>query len=144
MKHVSPVILRGIIILYLLLFLTALISSGYLLRGVINLRPIPMIGLLKYSLLCVLFLILSWDTIKAMTLKPANIHQLGRSTKNFKWLFTIAIIICVGARIGLFNSAAGKTIEITLTQIGILAALALFCFWSDLVLREEEIPQDEI
>ena len=144
MNHISPIILRGIIILYLLLFIAALVSSGYLLKGVISLHPIPMIGLLKYSLLCVLFLILSWDTIKAMTLKPASVHQLGRSTKNFKWLFTIAVIISTGARLGLFNATAGKTIEVSLTQIGILAVLALFCFWSDIVLKEEELPQDEI
>ncbi|HEY0175527.1 MAG TPA: hypothetical protein VGC08_04055 [Pedobacter sp.] len=142
MNQTSPIVLRGISLLYLLLFIAALVSSGYLLRQVVQLTPIPLIGLLKYSLLCVLFLILARDALKAFTLKPEYTRQLGKSTRNFKWLFTIAILIAIAARLGFFNTATGKPVQVTFLQIGALAVLTLFCFWSDFILKEEETPPE--
>jgi hypothetical protein len=128
--------LRGIITIYLLLFVTALTCSGYYLKGIILMRPIPMIGLLKYLLLCVLFVILAVNAVKAMTLKPRHIHRFSESTKNFKWLFTIAIVISLAAKTGFFHTALQKHAAVTDVQTGILLILAIFCFRSDAVLNK--------
>lgn len=106
-------------------------------------KPIPMIGLLKYLLLTILFLILTGISIRAFPLKPANLHRLTQSTKNFKWLFAIAIIISIAAKLGLFDIASNKPVQVTFIQISILVALAVFCFWSDSVLKNEQLSIEE-
>lgn len=144
-SQINEPILKGIILVYLLLFATALFSSAYLLVGVVSGQPIPLIGLLKYLLLCVLFLVLSIDALKAFGLRPHRLLRLARGTTNFKWLFTIATVICLAAKAGLFDNVSGKKIELSFVQIGILILLTIFCFWSDSLLSklEPENPEGE-
>lgn len=136
-------LLKAIVILYLLLFLTGLMSSGYLLLSLINLKPIILIGLLKYLLLCILFTILIANTVKTISLKPKSLYHLAQSTKNFKWLFCIALLISVAAKSGLFNTAVEKPIVVTWIQIGVLTGLSIFCFWSDVLLQKEKTAFEE-
>ncbi|QNK62097.1 hypothetical protein H7F33_16310 [Pedobacter sp. PAMC26386] len=130
--------LTVLVILYLLLFLTALVSSAYFFERIIQLRPIPMLGFLKYILLCILFLVLLIIAIRALTLKTVHLSHLASATANFKWLFTLTLVICIAAKAGLFNLNRNHPVEISYVQIGILTAIALFCYWSDRVLKGEE------
>lgn len=98
-----------------------------------------MIGLLKYSLLCILFLILLVHAARALSLKSRYLSLFAGSTKNFKWLFTIAIIICLMAKMGLFDLAKDHPIEISYIQLGVLTVVGIFCFWSDKLLKQNEI-----
>jgi len=132
---VHTIILRAIILVYLVLFIGGLMSAGYLLTDILALKPIPLIGLLKYLLLCVLFVILLTNVLKAVTLKADHLKRLQVSTKNFKWLFAIASVICMAAWLGLFNITSKTEIVIIPEQLAVLIALAIFCFWSDSVLQ---------
>lgn len=139
MTSISPayrILIRGIAIIYFILFVTALISSGYLLKGILGLKPVPMIGLLKYLLLCVLFIILGLNTLKVFSLSPQSITRFYRSTTNFKWLFSIAFGISVLAKMGIFNSALHQQAEVTDIQIAVLLLLGIFCFRSDRLLAK--------
>jgi len=138
-SNAHPIILRSIVLLYFLLFFGALLSSGYLLSKVLQQHPILLIGLLKYILLCILFLVLLINTAKAFTLKPEAVIRLTRSTANFKWLFLIALMITVAARLGLFSVTNHRPIEANFLQIGSLTAIAIFCFWSDRILSKEAV-----
>ena len=142
----SRALLRAIALLYLLLFITAFACSGYFLKGIVELKPIPLIGLLKYLLLCVLFLILAFNSIKAITLLPQHTDRFYRSTTNFKWLFLIALIISVLTKLGLFNTALHKQVAVTGLQTGILLILGIFCFWSDIflakILQKQDLKQN--
>jgi len=133
----NKIVLNGIFIGYLLLFFGALAFSADFLSKTVQQHPIPLIELLKYLLLCVLFLILIKNTLKAFTLKPAALSRLAASTVNFKWLFTLAVLLAVAAKLGLFSIAGQKAAEVNLLQIGILTLIAVFCFWGDKVLRKE-------
>lgn len=135
--------LRSIVILYLLLFIAGLISSGYLLLLVTSIKPIILISLLKYLLLCVLFVVLIINTIKALSLKDAPLYRLTESTKNFKWLFCIAVVISVAAKGGLFNLAVKNPVMVSWMQIGLLTGLASFCFWADAALQKHATLQLE-
>ena len=138
MNKVRPIhkyTLVFITLVYLLLFAGGLFSSGYLLDDTLSLKPIPLIGLLKYSLLCVLFLILLLNALKALPLRTEQLNRLSVSTRNFKWLFSIAAILCITAWFGLFNLTSKSEIVITPLQIAVLVVLAVFCFWSDHVLQ---------
>ncbi len=145
-KSSSPIhrlLLRGIAIFYTLLFLSGLISSAYLLRGIVQLKPIPLGGLLKYILLCFLFLILLLNAVRALTLKTWHLSRLAGITKNFKWLFTLSVMICIAAKAGLFSLNRDHPVEVTYIQIVILTIIAAFCYWSDNLLREEGLLVDE-
>lgn len=135
-SNALPLLLRFIIGGYLLIFLTGLGSSGYFLKGIVQLAPIPMIGLLKYILLVVLFLILAANAISALKLTPASLDKFAGSIRNFKWLFTIAVILSLMARWNLINTLPARTTCVTLPQISILVILAVFCFWSDKVFQK--------
>ena len=135
-------ILRGIAIVYLLLFLLACTSSAYFLKGVLELKPIPMIGILKYTLLCVLFLVLTANAIKAITLKPHRLYSLMESTKNMKWLFTIAILLALTIKLGILAIPAKQTPVITYEQLCTLLLLAAFSFWSNAYLQQEDSKPD--
>jgi hypothetical protein len=142
---ISRITLRLITIIYLLLFLSAVAASGYLLAGVIHTKPIVLIGLFKYILLCVLFLVLSFIGIKSMRLTAKHLQRLENSTKNFKWLFTIVLMLSLAVRAGLIKTGNDTPIEVTSSQIGLLALAALFCFWSDMVLRNSrQSPEDSL
>jgi hypothetical protein len=145
MNQVQPLnrfIIIAITLVYLALFVCGLTASGYLLAATVALKPIPLIGLLKYSLLCVLFLVLLVNAIKALTLKPAHIYRLSVSTKNFKWLFAIAALLCAAAWMGLFNLNRQTEIAISAVQIIALVLLSAFCFWSNSVLRAKTEEED--
>lgn len=129
--------LKAIVIIYLLLFLGAILSSAYLLGKTVQEHPIALISLLKYMLLCILFLVLIINTLSAFTLTPAAITRLATSTANFKWLFVIAIVITAGARAGIFSITRQQPVSVSDLQIGILILIALFCFWSDRLLEKE-------
>lgn len=135
-------LLRVIAAVYLLLFTGAFLSSGYLLLGVIAIKPILLIGLLKYLLLCILFVILGINALKALSLQNKAVWKLAESTKNFKWLFTIAIVIVLFAKLGLFNGAKTQVVQVTWLQVLILFTLGLFCFWSDHLLQQQEPPTE--
>lgn len=137
--------LRGIVIFYSLLFICGLISSGYFLGGIVELKPVPMLGLLKYILLCILFLVLLINALRAITLNSAHLSRLSSSTANFKWLFTLAVILCLAAKAGLFDLSRAHPVEISYIQIGVLTVIAIFCYWSDHLLKGEEtiIEADE-
>jgi len=137
--------LRGIVIFYSLLFICGLISSGYFLGGIVELKPVPMLGLLKYILLCILFLVLLINALRAITLNSAHLSRLSSSTANFKWLFTLAVILCLTAKAGLFDLSRAHPVEISYIQIGVLTVIAIFCYWSDHLLKGEEtiIEADE-
>jgi|GEM_PF-3580902 len=136
----NRILLRGIAMVYFLLFLIASACSGYFLKSVTNLTPIPLIGLLKYLLLCVLFMILTYHSIKSFSLLPHHITALYRSTTNFRWLFLIALIIAVAAKLGLFDTALQKQSAVTNLQIIILLISGIFCFWSDRILNDHHEP----
>lgn len=131
-------LLRGIVVFYCLLFLCGLMSSAYFLGGIVELKPIPMLGLLKYILLCILFLVLLINALRAITLKSVHLSRLTSSTGNFKWLFTLAVVLCIAAKAGLFNLNTRHPVEISYIQIGVLTAIAVFCYWSDNLLKGEE------
>jgi hypothetical protein len=135
--------LRGIVIFYSLLFLCGLISSGYFLGGIVDLKPIPMLGLLKYILLCILFLVLLINALRAITLNSVHLSRLASSTGNFKWLFTLAVVLCIAAKAGLFDLSRAHPVEISYIQIGILSVIAVFCYWSDHLLKGEETIIEE-
>jgi len=124
------IILRSIIVIYLLLFFTAFVISGYLLMEVVRVKPILLIELLKYTLLFFLFVILMLNSIKAMSLRKFSFERFISSTENFKWLFTIVLLICFLVRLGLIKGAGQKTIDITNLQIIAVTLGAVFCFWS--------------
>lgn len=135
--------LRGIVIFYSLLFLCGLISSGYFLGGIVELKPVPMLGLLKYILLCILFLVLLINALRAITLNSAHLGRLSSSTGNFKWLFTLAVILCIAAKAGLFDLSRAHPVEVSYIQIGVLSVIAVFCYWSDHLLKAEETIIEE-
>lgn len=135
--------LRAIVIFYCLLFLCGLFSSAYFLGGIVELKPIPMLGLLKYILLCTLFLVLLINALRAITLKPAHLNRLSSSTGNFKWLFTLAVVLCIAAKAGLFDLSRAHPVEISYLQIGVLTVIAVFCYWSDGLLKGEETFMEE-
>lgn len=141
MKQPSKSILRLISALYLLLFLITLWCSAVLLSGIVALSPIPFIGLMKYSLLCVLFMVLSINAIRGFGLAPAAISRLSGSTKNFKWLFTIALTIAILTKSGYFNVADYAATKVSYEHITVLVVLTIFCFWSAAVLEKMEIEQ---
>lgn len=134
-KH--PITLRAIVILYLLLFFGAILSTGYLLLRTVQEHPIVLISLLKYVLLSVLFLVLIVNTLKAFMLKPTALNRLATSTANFKWLFVIAVVIAAAARMGIFNMTKQQPATVSNLQLGILILVTLFCFWSDHLLQRE-------
>lgn len=143
MTSISPVyriLLKGIALTYMLLFSIAFACSGYYLKEIVFLKPVPLIGLLKYLLLCVLFVILLFNTVKALTLSPQYLSKFYRSTMNFKWLFMIALIISVAAKLGLFDTALHQQVAVDYLQIGILLVLGIFCFWSDSILKDHSDP----
>ena len=144
MTLISPtnrILLRGIAVVYLLLFCIAFTCSAYYLKDVIALQPIPLIGLLKYLLLCVLFIILGFNALKAISLSPKHMVKLYRGTTNFKWLFMIATGISLLAKLGFFDTAVLKHAEVTNLQIGILLLMGIFCFWTDALLSKITEPQ---
>lgn len=146
MTLISPTyrtLLRGIALVYLVILVTALISSGYLLSETLSLKPIPLIGLLKYLLLCVLFLILGFNTIKVFALYPRSVTRFYHSTTNFKWLFTIAVVISVLAKLGIFDTALHKQRAVGDMQMMILFLLGIFCFWSDGILKKAVIISEQ-
>ncbi|WP_158796831.1 hypothetical protein [Pedobacter sp. L105] len=134
-KH--RITLRVIVILYLLLFLSAIVTSGYLLGKTIQEQPIILITFLKYLLLCILFLVLIVNTLRAFMLTPLAVTRLATSTANFKWLFVIAVVIAIAARTGIFNMTKQQPAPVSNLQIGILILMTLFCFWSDYILKIE-------
>ncbi|AMQ00269.1 hypothetical protein AY601_3403 [Pedobacter cryoconitis] len=136
--------LRGIVIFYSLLFVCGLISSGYFLGGIVELKPIPMLGLLKYILLCILFLVLLINALRAITLNPSHLARLSSSTGNFKWLFTLAVVLCIAGKAGLFDLSRAHPVEISYIQIGVLTVIAIFCYWSDGLLKGEDATREEI
>lgn len=140
-KH--RLLLRVVVSCYLLMFLAGLLCSLYLLQGVIREKPMAAIGLAKYILLCVLFAVLSITAMKAFTLKAANLHRLTSGTKNFKWLFIIAVVLTVLARFGIFDLGKGAQVKVSYLQISVLMILATFCFWSDKLLQGEQELEDE-
>jgi len=101
-----------------------------------------MIGLLKYTLLCVLFLVLAANAIKAITLKPQRLSSLMESTKNLKWLFTIALLLGLIIKLGLLNIPLKQTPTISYGQLSVLLLLAAFSFWSNAYLQKEEFNID--
>ena len=111
-----------------------------------------MLGLLKYILLCILFLVLLMNALRAITLHPAYLTRLSSSTGNFKWLFTLAVVLCIAAKAGLFDLSKAHPVEISYIQIGVLTVIAIFCYWSDGMLKgeetaiakneEEDLPED--
>lgn len=103
-----------------------------------------MLGLLKYILLCILFLVLLINAIRAITLHPAHLSRLSSSTGNFKWLFTLAVVLCIAAKAGLFDLSRAHPVEISYIQIGVLTVIAVFCYWSDGLLKGEEATWEEI
>lgn len=135
--------LRGIVICYSLLFICGLVSSGYFLGGIVEMKPIPMLGLLKYILLCILFLVLLINALRAITLNSAHLSRLSSSTGNFKWLFTLAVVLCIAAKAGLFDLSRAHPVEISYIQIGILTVIAVFCYWSDHLLKREKTIIEE-
>ncbi|MGY0040451.1 hypothetical protein [Pedobacter sp. NJ-S-72] len=139
-SYIHRLTLRGIVTFYLLLFLSGLVlvSSVYFFSGIIKLEPIPMLGFLKYILLSILFLVLLITALKALTLKSKHLSRLTSSTGNFKWLFTLAVVLCIAAKAGLFNLNSAHPVEISYLQIGILTVIAMFCYWSDNLLKGEE------
>jgi hypothetical protein len=138
----NRLLIRGIVCVYVLLFILAFVCSGYLLCGIIALKPIPLIGLLKYLLLIVLFMILGLNSIKAITLLPGHIDRFYHSTTNFKWLFLIALIISLSATLGLFDTALHQQVAVTNLQTGVLLVLGIFCFWSDALLAKVQLLRD--
>jgi len=147
MNQILPVnkfTLRAITVVYLLLFAGALSASGYLLAHTVALNPIPLIGLLKYTLLCILFVVLIINTLRALTLKPELVSRLSVSTGNFKWLFAIAALLCIAAWLGLFNLTSKSEVVITPAQIASLVLLSGFCFWSDNILKAQTIKDVNI
>lgn len=141
---IHRLLLRGIVIFYALLFLCGLISSAYFLGDIVELKPIPMLGLLKYILLCILFLVLLINALRAITLHSAHLSRLSSSTGNFKWLFTLAVVLCITAKAGLFNLPAARPVEISCIQISVLTVIAVFCYWSDNMLKGEIITSDPL
>lgn len=137
--------LSCIIIIYLLLFLAALGASGYLLRDIMVVKPVILIDLLKYMLLCVLFLVLFVNGIKALTLQDEHILKLASSVKNFKWLFVIALILSLTVKFGLIKGAGDSRIDISYLQIGLLITASVFSSWSyEAMVTCVDIPADEI
>lgn len=137
--------LSCIIIIYLLLFLAALGASGYLLRDIMVVKPVILIDLLKYMLLCVLFLVLFVNGIKALTLQDEHILKLASSVKNFKWLFVIALILSLTVKFGLIKGAGDSRIDISYLQIGLLITASVFSAWSyEAMVTCVDIPADEI
>ncbi|MBB5636222.1 magnesium-transporting ATPase (P-type) [Pedobacter cryoconitis] len=135
---IHRLLLRAIVIFYMLLFLSGLVSSGYFFSEVIKLVPIPMLGFLKYILLSILFLVLLVTALRALTLKPMHLSRLTSATGNFKWLFTLAVMICIAAKAGLFDLSRNHPVEISYIQIVVLTVIAVFCYWSDQMLKGEE------
>lgn len=128
-------LLRLIAILYLFLFVGGLACSGYFLSQTLAMQPILMIRLLQYALLCILFIILSVNSVRALTLRLQDLTRLANSTRNFKWLFVMVTLLCAAAWLGIFNRAGEKKIEINAVQMSVLLSLVLFCFWSDHLLN---------
>ncbi|MDO7744175.1 MAG: hypothetical protein MUP99_10385, partial [Pedobacter sp.] len=124
------------IVVYLLLFLTAFMISGYLLMEVLHAQPILLIELLKYTLLFFLFIILMLNSIKAMSLRQFSFERFISSIENFKWLFTIVLLICFLVRFGFIKGADQKIIDITNLQIIAVTLGAVFCFWSNYQLHK--------
>ena len=137
--------LSCIIITYILLFLAALAASGYLLRDIIVVKPVILIDLLKYMLLCVLFMVLFINGIKALTLQDEHILKLASSVKNFKWLFVIALVLSLIVKFGLIKGSGDSRIDISYLQIGLLVTASVFCGWSyEAMLACVDIPAEEI
>jgi hypothetical protein len=134
----NRITVRFIIAIYILLFLLAIVASGYFLAGVIQAKPVELINLLKYILLCSLFLILLVHSVRAMSLRPARVQRLADSTKNFKWLFTITFVLLLLFRSGLIKTSNDQLINVNNLQTGLVIITAFFCFWSDTALRKRE------
>lgn len=128
-------IVKSIAVIYLLLYISAISCSLYLLKDTLSSQPILLIELLKYTLLCVLFLILIILAIRALTLKPQHINRLAVSARNFKWLFTVVVLICIAAQFGVFSVKNSNPVVITPPQIISLLMLTFYCFWSDAFLK---------
>lgn len=106
--------------------------------------PIPMVGLLKYLLLCVLFVVLLINAVKALGLQFRHLQRLAESTVNMKWLFSLATVIAAAAKAGWFDQTANQKIEVTYLQLSLLILLTAFCFWSDRIWQEMLLnPDDE-
>jgi hypothetical protein len=130
-------LLRFIASVYLLIFTCGFVFSLHLLSHTIALKPIPVMRMLQYILLSILFFILLLNTIRAFSIRAADLLRLQTSTTNFRWLFLIAAILGIAAWLGLFNSIGKKPIEINLLQIAILMILSGFGFWSNNYLDKE-------
>jgi len=147
----NPILLHCIITIYLLMFVLALGTSCYLLEKVVRLKPVVLIDLLKYTLLCAIFLVLLVNGLKALTLKSTHLLSFENSVKNFKWLFIIMLIIALAAKHGLFSeNKAGpanikpQLIEISYLHIMLLAAAAIYCTWSHDLLTKSNFLAAEI
>ena len=118
------------------MFVLALGTSCYLLEKVVRLKPVVLIDLLKYTLLCAIFLVLLVNGLKALTLRGTHLLRFENSVKNFKWLFVIVLVIALAAKYGLFSEnktgsgRASQLIEISYLHIVLLAAAAIYCTWS--------------
>ena len=138
----NPILLRCIITIYLLMFVSALGTSCYLLEKVVRLKPVVLIDTLKYTLLCAIFLVLLVNGLKALTLKDIHLKRLENGIKNFKWLFVIVLVIALAAKYGLFTENKGGSgrqpglIEISYLHIVLLAAAAIYCAWSHALLAK--------
>lgn len=108
-----------------------LVFSVHLLSHTFALKPIPMMRMLQYILLSILFSILLINTLRAFTLRAEDVLRLKTSTNNFKWLFLIAAVLATAGWFGLFNSAGKESAHISLLQIALLITICGFCFWSN-------------
>jgi hypothetical protein len=130
-------LLRFIAAVYFLLFICGLVFSLYFLSQTLALIPIPMMRMLQYILLSILFSILLVNTLRAFSLKAEDVLRLKTSTNNFKWLFLIAAVLATAGWFGLFNSAGKEPAHISVLQIALLITLCGFCFWSNDYLDKE-------
>lgn len=127
----EDMLIRFIALVYVLMFLAGLSCAVYLLSHTLSLQPIPMIKLLQYLLLCVLFFILIVNTTRAFSLKPADILRFSNSVNNFKWLFLLTALLSIAAFFGMFNTTGQAPVAISQWQIAIVLILCGFCFWSN-------------
>lgn len=135
--HHSPLILRLIIIIYLLLFLCALAATCYLFSQSIGHPPLIFIDVLKYLLLSIIFAVLIVNGLKALVLKTEHLISFESSVQNFKWLFSIALLIAIIAKAGLFDSGGNKIVMISNLHLTFLFAGVLFSSWSSRILEKE-------
>lgn len=135
--------LRLIILCYLSLFASAIVSSVYLLSKAMDVPPVSAVVFFKYILLAVVFSILCFRACKALPLGIVQVRIFRSATANFKWLFGIALVLVILAQLGLFDQAAGKPVIVSREQCYILALLSIFAFVSDWFLQRV-LPEEEL